>query len=177
MNIPSNEAFIKEKLGEMTLEELAGQLLCFQINTAKPIEEFEEMAKRIRPGGIFFRRTHNQRACEKILGTSVMCPPDRLSETFINAGGDMLLFPTEEDFDYLMDAINAGRLSEERLRDAVSHIIALKIKVRLFENQEKIAEEIKISEDIEALSNEIAEKSITVIRNSQNLIPLSIKKG
>lgn len=106
-----------------------------------------------------------------------MCPPDRLSETFINAGGDMLLFPTEEDFDYLMDAINAGRLSEERLRDAVSHIIALKIKARLFENQEKIAEEIKISEDIEALSNEIAEKSITVIRNSQNLIPLSIKKG
>lgn len=54
MNIPSNEAFIKEKLGKMTLEELAGQLLCFQINTAKPIEEFEEMAKRIRPGGIFF---------------------------------------------------------------------------------------------------------------------------
>ena len=51
------------------------------------------------------------------------------------------------------------------------------MQARLFEDQEKLESEITVSGDIWALSDEIAEKSITIVRNTQNLIPLSIKKG
>lgn len=112
-----------------------------------------------------------------MVGTSVMCPPDKLSSTFISSGGDMLLFPTEKDFDYLLNAVKNNELSVERIKDAVKRIADLKIKARLFEDQVKLASEIKVSENVQALSEEIADKSITLIRNTQNLIPLSIKKG
>lgn len=112
-----------------------------------------------------------------MVGTSVMCPPDKLSVTFIKAGGDMLLFPLPKDCHYLVEAIENGEITQERLKDAFARIIGLKAQARLFEDQEKIENEIVISEDIRALSQEIADKSITVIRNTQNLIPLSPKKG
>ncbi len=112
-----------------------------------------------------------------MVGTSVMCPPDKLSVTFIKSGGDMLLFPLPKDFHYLVDAIQSGEITRERLKDAFIRIIGLKAKARLFEDQDKIENAIVLSENIEALSREIAEKSITVIRNTQNLIPLSPEKG
>lgn len=111
-----------------------------------------------------------------MVGTSVMCPPDKLSVTFIKSGGDMLLFPLPKDFHYLVEAIQNGEITNERLKDAFSRIIGLKVKARLFEDQEKIENEVVISENIQALSEEIAEKSITIIRNTQNLIPLSPQK-
>ncbi len=112
-----------------------------------------------------------------MVGTSVMCPPDKLSITFIKSGGDMLLFPEPEDYDYLLDAVKSGELPLERVKDAVKRILGLKMQARLFEDQKKLLSEIKISENLRELSDEIAEKSITVIRNTQNLIPLNIKKG
>ncbi|MBE6656564.1 MAG: hypothetical protein E7609_06855 [Ruminococcaceae bacterium] len=33
-----------------------------------------------------------------MVGTSVVCPPDRLSIEFIKNGGDMLLFPLARDY-------------------------------------------------------------------------------
>lgn len=112
-----------------------------------------------------------------MIGTSVMCPPDKLSITFLKAGGDMLLFPAEQDYEYIIEAVNNGELSLDRIKDAVRRILRMKMQARLFEDQEKLESEITVSEDLRALSDEIAEKSITIIRNTQNLIPLSIKKG
>lgn len=112
-----------------------------------------------------------------MVGTSVMCPPDKLSISFIKAGGDMLLFPLERDFDYLLEAVKSGELSIERVKDAVRRILKMKMRARLFEDQEKLMDEIEVSDDLKLISAEIAEKCITVIRNTQNLIPLSMKKG
>lgn len=112
-----------------------------------------------------------------MVGASVMCPPDRLSIEFIKAGGDMVLFPLERDFDYVCEAVKKGEISMGRLKDAVRRVLKMKIRARLFEEQSRILSEIKISGDINEVSEQIAEKSITVIRNTQNLIPLSVKKG
>ena len=111
-----------------------------------------------------------------MVGTSVMCPPDKLSVTFIKSGGDMLLFPLPKDFHYLVAAIQSGEITQARLKDAFTRIIGLKTNARLFEDQNTIENEVVISENVQALSEEIAEKSITIIRNTQNLIPLSPKK-
>lgn len=112
-----------------------------------------------------------------MVGASVMCPPERLSIEFIKAGGDMVLFPLERDYDYVLKAVKSGEISMERLKDAVSRVLKLKMQARLFEDQEKLCREITLSADIKDISESIGEKSVTVIKNTQNLIPLSIKKG
>ena len=112
-----------------------------------------------------------------MVGTSVMCPPDRLSIEFIKNGGDMLLFPLPRDYAYLMGAIQSGEITRERLMDAVRRILRMKDRARLFEDQEKLMAEIEITGDIGEVAQKIADKSITVIRNTQNLIPLSLPKG
>jgi beta-N-acetylhexosaminidase len=53
----------------------------------------------------------------------------------------------------------------------------MKARARLFEDQEKLMAEIEITGDIGEVAQRIADKSITVIRNTQNLIPLSLPKG
>ena len=112
-----------------------------------------------------------------MVGTSVMCPPDRLSIEFIKNGGDMLLFPHERDYGYLMGAIERGEITRERLLDAVRRILRMKDQARLFEDQKALADSITVSGDLLDVCQEIADKSITVIRNTQNLIPLSLPKG
>jgi beta-N-acetylhexosaminidase len=89
----------------------------------------------------------------------------------------MLLFPLERDYGYLMGAIESGEITLERLKDAVRRILRMKAQVRLFEDQAAIADSVEVSGDIAAVAQEIADKAITVIRNSQNLIPLSLPKG
>ena len=113
-----------------------------------------------------------------MVGTSVICPPHRLSIEFIKNGGDMLLFPLERDYGYLMGAIESGEITRERLLDAVRRILVMKDKARLFEEKAKVLAEIKTDRaDLEKAAEELADKSITLIRNSQNLIPLSLPKG
>ena len=113
-----------------------------------------------------------------MVGTSVMCPPDRLSIEFIKNGGDMLLFPLERDYGYLMGAIESGEITLARLKDAVRRILVLKDKARLFEDKATVLTEIKSDRaDLEAAAEELAEKSITLIRNAQNIIPMAPEKG
>ena len=112
-----------------------------------------------------------------MVGTSVMCPPERLSIEFIKNGGDMLLFPLERDYGYLMEAVKSGEIARERLLDAVRRILRMKAQVRLFEDQRALADSITVSGDVAEVAQEIADKAITVIRNSQDLIPLSLPKG
>ena len=112
-----------------------------------------------------------------MVGTSVMCPPDRLSIEFIKNGGDMLLFPLPRDYDYLLAAVKSGEITKERLLDAVRRILRMKDRARLFEDQEALASSIEITGNIVEVAQKIADRSITVIRNTQNLIPLSLPKG
>ena len=113
-----------------------------------------------------------------MVGTSVMCPPDRLAIEFIKNGGDMLLFPQERDFGYLMGAIERGEITRERLLDAVRRILRMKAQAHLFEEREvPQSSDAELAKELLAVCQKIADKSITVIRNSQNLIPLSLPKG
>ena len=86
----------------------------------------------------------------------------------IMAGCDMLVFNTdfEEDYQYILDALADGRLSMERLDEAVLRILALKAKVcRKAENQPVPA----------ALwHEEAAHKGITLVKNTQpEKLPIS----
>lgn len=79
----------------------------------------------------------------------------------IMAGCDMLVFNTdfEEDYGYMLDALKDGRLTEERLNEAVTRILALKAKFcHKVENDPVPAAK---------WHEEAADKAITLVKNKQ----------
>lgn len=96
---------------------------------------------------------------------------------FFNNGGDMVLFPDDDDFINIKKAVTSGEIPLERLKDAVSRIIRLKQKVRLFEDQNAVLSEIDDSENFKSISQEIADKSIKVVRDYNHIIPTKLEKG
>ena len=79
----------------------------------------------------------------------------------IMAGCDMLVFNTdfEEDYGYMLDALKDGRLTEERLNEAVTRILALKAKFcHKVENDPVPAAK---------WHEEAADKAITLVKNQQ----------
>ncbi|MDR1537210.1 MAG: glycosyl hydrolase family 3 [Clostridiales bacterium] len=88
----------------------------------------------------------------------------------IAAGCDMFVFNTdfEEDCAYIIEGVRNGILAEERLDEAVSRIVALKESLGLFENRINVASQLPAKK----WRRECAEKSITLIKNAENLLPL-----
>jgi len=93
----------------------------------------------------------------------------------MNAGVDVDLGGNGYD-DALIAAVNAGKVAEERIDEAVRRILTVKFKLGLFENpyaNEKQAEKIvRNSEHIE-LAREVARQSITMLKNEDNILPLN----
>lgn len=96
----------------------------------------------------------------------------------INAGCDMILFTKnlEEDYATITDAIQVGTISESRVTDALIRIIGLKVKSNLlslsdtkFESQFDEMKAIKLTE-------ECADKGITLVKNNESIIPISPEK-
>lgn len=116
-----------------------------------------------------------------MVGSASRVDLDRLAETFLNCGGDMVLFNEPEDHALLLRALHEGTLSRERLYDAVDRVITLKKNARLFEEQEKIVAEIgetkeALIEKLDAVSQKIADRSIKFVRDYKKILPLSPKK-
>jgi len=111
-----------------------------------------------------------------MIGACTAVPLDRIAVEFVKAGGDMLLFPLKEHFYQIKNAVESGEIEIDRIRDAVYRVLMLKKRAGLFENN---SVEEKYKSDIgrlEALSQQIADKSITLIRNYDNLFPLNLKE-
>lgn len=82
--------------------------------------------------------------------------------TSVMAGCDMLVFNTDfdEDYGYMLDALKTGLLTEERLDEAVTRVLALKAKV-CFQGPCKESIEAK------AWHRECADKAITLVKNNE----------
>ena len=97
-----------------------------------------------------------------IMGGYTMAMERRLAvPASIMAGCDMLVFNTDfnEDYGYVLEALEDGRLTEERLDEAVTRILALKAKFcRIVENEPVPAAK---------WHEEAADKAITMVKNKQ----------
>jgi len=109
-----------------------------------------------------------------MVGVAAILPEERLPIDFLNAGGDMELFAEPQYFDIIKAAVERGEVSIERLKEAVERILTVKDFVGILDKPEP---EIEITEDIEKISKEIAEKSIKIVRNLDEVLPLSLKEG
>lgn len=82
--------------------------------------------------------------------------------------------PTNVCFKHLFDAVKEGELEEAYLNQAVERILTVKFRLGLFDNpygEGDFEEEIK-KEECKKLSREIAEKSIVLLKNKEQVLPL-----
>ena len=101
------------------------------------------------------------------------------------AGCDMFLFNVgiESDFEYMLKGIERGILSLERVDEAVTRILALKASLKLHIAKEEdilIPDEgalnILGSPEHASWARDCAEKAITLVKDTQNLLPLGVEK-
>ena len=101
----------------------------------------------------------------------------------IMAGVDMFLFynDIEEDTRYMTEAYDKGILTEERLHDALSRILALKCVVGL---DKFTLDQFPAKDGLSAIgrpeykeiAKEVAEKSVTLVKHTEDIFPVTPEK-
>lgn len=96
----------------------------------------------------------------------------------LEAGADVILMPpnVEQAVDGIVAAVESGRLSEQRIDASVRRVLAAKARVGLDRERtvsiERIGELVGIPAHT-AVADEIAQKSITILKNGGDLLPLN----
>lgn len=99
---------------------------------------------------------------------------DYLAVDYLKAGGDVILFPEPNDYDVIIKAVNDGDLSIDRLKDAARRMLKLKEKARLFVDQIQV-EKTKVNvNELKEVAQKIADKSIKIVRDYNNILPLQL---
>ena len=105
--------------------------------------------------------------------------------TTIAAGCDMFLFTAnlEEDYEFMLKGIENGILTMQRLNEAVTRILALKASLHLHQHQAEatlVPDETALlalnCSEHRAWAAECADKGITLVKDTQNLLPLTVEK-
>lgn len=103
----------------------------------------------------------------------------------IESGCDMILFNKDlaEDYEFMMEGYREGLLSPERLEEAVCRILALKAALQLHKKKEEnkltpAEENLKVlkCEEHVRWAYELADKAITMVKDTQNILPVSSEK-
>ncbi|GAB4189372.1 MAG: glycoside hydrolase family 3 N-terminal domain-containing protein [Calditrichia bacterium] len=94
----------------------------------------------------------------------------------VNAGVDMSMVPFDYSFYHdLLELVKEGKVSTERINDAVRRILTVKVKLGLFEDPypvKELSKKIHSDESVE-ISYKAASKAITLLKNKNNMLPLS----
>ena len=99
-------------------------------------------------------------------------------EIAINAGIDMTMEPYDLNFcTLLLELVDEGRVSMDRIDDAVRRVLRLKYRLGLFETPNTLLENYPKfgSEEFAQVATRAAEESEVLLKNAGNILPL--KKG
>lgn len=104
-------------------------------------------------------------------------PRDKTLPDAVMAGCDMIIAnDAERDLQTLLTALDRGDLTVERVETAVTRVLALKASLGLHQNREPLrTASVAISmatPEHRSWSREAAEKSVTLVRNEQGVVPL-----
>lgn len=96
----------------------------------------------------------------------------------VKAGVDVLLNPPDIETAYngLLDAVESGDVSEDRIDESVHRILSEKMDKNLFAEPYTDSDEIENvgTDEHLQLADEIAEKSITLVQNQDDVLPLDV---
>ena len=123
-------------------------------------------------------------ASHMVAMTSAMKRSEMLP-TAIAAGSDLFLFfnDPDEDFNWMMEGYKNGIITDERLEEALTRILGTKAALGLHKKakteillpKEEAMTKIGLEEN-KAIAVEVADKGITLVKNTQELLPISPKK-
>ena len=117
-----------------------------------------------------------------MVGFTAAMPRERAIPAAIAAGADMILFnkDLDEDYRFMMNGIRSGIVSEERLNEAVTRILALKASLHLHEKQRtgslvpnEAARAAVGCELHRTWAKEAMDRGVTLVKDTQHLLPLS----
>jgi len=120
-----------------------------------------------------------------MVGFTAAMAREKSVPTAIENGCDMILFNKDlaEDYEFMMKGYESGLLSEKRLNEANKRILALKAALHL---HQKCAEHklVPSKETLDVIRNsqhikwakELADVSITLVKDTQNLLPINAAK-
>lgn len=118
-----------------------------------------------------------------MVGYNVILPRKELLPATINAGVDMILFNKNIDEDYkaITEAVETGLISEERLNEAVTRILATKVAQNILTTDGKLGIDIPETLDLKSdehltIAENIAKQSVTLVKDRDQLLPISPEK-
>ncbi len=96
----------------------------------------------------------------------------------IEAGCDMFLFnkDLQEDYDFMLKGYASGILSEQRLHEAVTRILGVKAMLGLHREKVQNFLDVLNCEKHVNWARECAKKAITLVKDTQKLLPLSAER-
>ncbi|MFH1523896.1 MAG: glycoside hydrolase family 3 N-terminal domain-containing protein [Chloroflexota bacterium] len=118
-------------------------------------------------------------------GMTVAMPREMAVPHSIAAGCDVFLFALDlkQDFEYMLKGVADGRLTMERLDEAVTRILALKASLKLHTKKQDgmlVPDESALSvlncAEHRAWAKECADKAVTLVKDTQHILPLSPEK-
>jgi beta-N-acetylhexosaminidase len=114
-------------------------------------------------------------------GLTIYFTQDEAAVRALEAGADMLLKPADPDLAFrgVRDAVRSGRLTEKRIDDSARRILAAKYDLGLVKQRITPLDDIDrvvSSREVGSLASEIAEHAITLVRNEEGLVPLTMLK-
>ena len=111
-------------------------------------------------------------------GVTSMYPPDEAAIRAVEAGADIVLQPPVPDAALagLESAVKSGRLSEKRIDESVRRI--LQAKARLGLDKDRLVDIPRLNQKFGLPkfaddAQTIADRGVTLLRNSENLVPLN----
>lgn len=115
-------------------------------------------------------------------GLTLYFTQEEASVRALEAGADLLLKPADPDAAIrgVREAVTKGRLKEERINQSARKVLAAKYDLGLVEQRITPVETIDMNvagRESTELAREIAEHAITLVRNDDKLVPLSLKRN
>ncbi len=113
----------------------------------------------------------------EMAGIAAHYSPGKAVLLALKAGADVMLLSPDDltAINYLVRAVDRGKITEERINKSVHKLLALKKEAGLFEdrsvNVARIGEVVS-SEKHQRIADKIARASITLLKNEDNIIPL-----
>ena len=109
-------------------------------------------------------------------GLTSRCPVEKCAVEFLKAGGDVFLFADPvQDFQRILDAVQSGYLTEERVRDAAFRVLSLKEKLQVGKRPEPVLSEADLAENVRKF-DQLAEASATIVRGPE-FFPVHLLTG
>jgi beta-N-acetylhexosaminidase len=100
----------------------------------------------------------------------------------VKAGADIVLLPSDarKTIDSIEAAVKSGELTEERINESVRRLLSAKYRLGITQNRlvdlAKVNQLMEKPENVRE-ANQTAEKSITLLRNGDNVLPMTAEKA